>query len=180
MLRKLFGKKAPATTVEAAKPTFDLMAGPRSNDVASPLYVRKESDWHPVYGLLWVRQNTNNENRYDPTPDIEGDCIKHINVAMIEDDIVKFMSEYLDKNLSHRAHLVILTADAYGMYPTHVSVEFEDGTTTIKSSAFCRKSNIDVNVIRLVQKMLDARNIKIDFRAEINNWNDEKALFIAA
>lgn len=180
MLEKLFGKKAPATTVEATKPTFDITTGPRSNNVASPLFVRKESDWHPEYGLLWVRQNVNDDNRYDPTPDVEGDCIKHVNVAMHENDIVAYMSEYLDKNISYGAHLVILTADAHGMYPTHISVEFKDGKTTITSSVFCRKNNVDNNVIRLVQKMLDARNIKIDFRKEVNNWNDENALFIAA
>lgn len=176
----IFKKNHTSTTPVETAPTFDITSGPRSEVTnCNPCFVRKESDWNPEHGLLWVRQN-NGENRYDPTPDRDGDCIKHINIVMAEDDIVKYVTEYLDHNLTNRFHVVILTADAHGMHPNHISVEFNRGATMITSSSFCDRHNVDNNIIRLVQKLLDSQKVKINFKKALESWNDQEGLFICA
>ena len=169
MLRKIF-KKKPATVAPEPVDTFNYLEGPKS-DIGgfTPRFIRKSSDWSPEYGLLWVRQN-GGEHRYTTIPDVEGDCIRHTNIAMTEQEIVDFMSEAIKRR--QKGHLVVLTADAFGMYPTAISVDVQDGKTIVESSCFCTRKNVDCYTASLVQKMLDALNTGINFQNAVSNWHD--------
>ena len=169
MFGKIF-KKKPATVTPEPINTFNYLEGPKSDMGGfAPRFIRKSSDWSPECELLWVRQN-GGEYCYTTIPDVEGDCIRHTNIAMTEQDIVDFMSETVKRR--QKGHLVVLTADACGMYPTAISVNVQDGKTVVESSCFCARENIDYYTASLVQKMLDALNVSVNFQNAVNNWHD--------
>ncbi len=167
---RIFGKKKPEPTATVVD-TFDYAGGPKSNPSGAFSFTRRKGDWSPDSGLLWVRHN-NGEYKYTEAPD--NGCIQHYNIAMSEADIVAFVSECIHRG--RYIHLVVLTRDAHGMFPRHMSVEVDKKRVTVESSFPCTTNDVDATTMRLIQNVIAKAGKSLNLSETIRNWNRKSCL----
>ena len=160
----LFKKRinAPAVTEEPAHNYY--VNGPKpANGQHNCPWIMFKSDWSPTFGLLWIRPNTEEQrNVIICSSDPEGTKPRDLDLEAIIDFV---------KRSNALRHVVILTKNACGQYPTNVSLsKSNSGRIKIETSIFCEPKDVDAQTIQLAQTILDCWNSHVDFKANIKDW----------
>ena len=152
---------------EAATTEYNFrMEGPKANNGLSwPPRLMYAEDWSPKYDVLWLRPNT-------PTFNCTGKVIRLLGHEEIE-EFVKAVHD------SGKLAFTILTQNAdYGADPNAIRIIYRDHGISIRSSTWCKPSDIDAETGILVQKILNILGAKVKFNDIFDEWDNKwKALY---
>lgn len=163
---KILKKSKPTIAEPVTKPAYDYNAnGPKHvDDGTERPWIMFKSDWTLDWGLLWIRPNTEvQKNAVICSKDPDGTTPRYLGLEEITD---------FAKNASMLRHVVILTRNAAGPYPTNVSLTRDRlyGRVEIQTSFGCNPKDVDILTTKLVQAILDCWNVKADFEKNVDDW----------